>query len=117
MKKKISLLILLVIWGSLTAAAWFGPKGELSESERRPLAQFPQISGKTILSGKFMSEFEDFSLDQFPLRDTFRSLKSLFHYNVLQQQDNNGIIFSEGYAAKLEYPLNTASAAYVTQRM
>ena len=116
MKKKISLLILLVIWGSLTAVSWFGPKGELSESERRPLAQFPQISGKTILSGKFMSDFEDFSLDQFPLRDTFRSIKSLFHYNVLQQSDNNGIYLSQGHAVQQQYPLNGDSVNHALDR-
>ena len=66
MKKKVSLLLLLALWGGLTVFAWFGPRTEISESERRPLAQFPQVSVRNILNGTFMSEFETFSLDQFP---------------------------------------------------
>jgi len=116
MDKKISLLIILALWGSLTAFAWLGPKAEMSESERRPLAQFPDISGKTILNGKFMSDFEDYALDQFPLRDSFRSLKSLFHYNVLNQSDNNGIYIAEGHAVQQQYPLNTASIDHALNR-
>ena len=59
-----------------------------------------------------MDKFEEFTLDQFPLRDSFRTLKSLFTYNVLQQKDNNGIYIADGYAAKLEYPLNEYRACY-----
>lgn len=116
MNKKVPLLFLLALWGSLTIFAWFGPKAEMSESERRPLAQFPEVSGKTIGSGRFMSDFEDYSLDQFPLRDSFRSLKSLFHYHVLQQSDNNGIYLAQGHAAQQQYPLNTASVDHALNR-
>ena len=63
-----------------------------------------------------MSEFTDYSLDQFPLRDSFRQLKALFHYNALQQGDNNGIYVSDGYAAKLEYPLNEGSVSNAMER-
>ena len=76
MNPKRSLLILLALWAGLTAFAWFGPKEEISQSERRPLAQFPVVSVKNLLDGSFMADFEDYSLDQFPLRDGFRNLKS-----------------------------------------
>ena len=88
----------------------------MSESERRPLAQFPELSGETLLSGRFMSDFEDFSLDQFPLRDTFRNLKSRFHYRVLCQSDNNGIYLSQGHAAQQQYPLNDTSIHHALNR-
>ena len=100
---------LLVLWLALIIGAWFGPVKDMSESERRKLAQMPEITVDTILSGKFMTNFENFTLDQFPLRDTFRRLKALAHYNVLLQGDNNGIYVADGYAAKLEYPLNQSS--------
>ena len=83
--------ILGAIWVVLTGFAWFGPVKEISESERRPLDQMPEISVETILNGKFMGKFESFTLDQFPLRDTFRQIKSLFHYYVLNQADKNDI--------------------------
>ena len=112
--KKISIrtigyALVVLIWSALFISAWFHPSQEISESERRKLAQFPELSVNTIVNGSFMSKFEDYTLDQFPLRDTFRQVKSLFHYNILGQKDNNGIYIVDGYAAKLEYPLNEAS--------
>ena len=100
---------LVLLWLALTMGAWFGPTHDISESERRKLAQMPEITADSILGGKFMTKFEDFTLDQFPLRDSFRTLKALVHYNVLMQGDNNDIYVSDGYAAKLEYPLNESS--------
>lgn len=104
--------ILVAVWLCLTAFAWFQPSKETSEAERRPLDQMPQLSAQSILDGKFMTDFEDYSLDQFPLRDSFRQLKSLFHYYALRQSDNNDIYIADGYAAKLEYPLNRDSLEY-----
>ena len=98
-----------VIWLILCVALWLSPPNARSRTERRPLAQFPEFSGSALLSGKFMTDFESYTLDQFPFRDGFRSLKAQFHYKVLQQKDNNGIYFHQGHAAKLEYPLNEAS--------
>ena len=112
MTKKIRIIgfgVLAAVWIGLILGAWFGPTRELSESERRKLAQMPAFSAEDILSGKFMTHFEDFSLDQFPLRDSFRRLKALVHYRLLRQGDNNGIYVADGYAAKLEYPLNESS--------
>ena len=102
-------LLLTVLWLGLTVTAWVHPSQEISESERRKLAQFPELSVSSLVNGGFMSKFEDYTLDQFPLRDTFRTIKSLFHYNILGQKDNNGIYIVDGYAAKLEYPLNENS--------
>ena len=114
--KKTNAILLLAMWLVLTACVWFGPEKQMSDTERRPLAQFPDISGKTILNGSFMEKFEDYSLDQFPLRDGFRTLKSLFHTRLLGQKDNNGIYLHEGFAAKQEYPLNKASLAHAASR-
>ena len=108
--------VLAGVWITLTGFAWFGPDKDISEAERRPLEQMPEISAQTLLSGKFMSKFEDYTLDQFPLRDSFRQLKSLFHYYVMNQKDNNGIYIADGYAAKLEYPMNEASVSYALGR-
>ena len=100
---------LVAVWMALTAFLWFSPAKDISEAERRPLAQMPEIKAETILSGKFMGEFEDYTLDQFPLRDTFRQIKSLFHYYALRQSDNNDIYIADGYAVKQEYPLKESS--------
>ena len=112
MNKKIRItgaIVLLVLWAALTGFAWFQPPKDFSTAERRKLEQFPTLNSETLLSGQFMGAFEDYTLDQFPLRDTFRQIKALFHYNALQQLDNNGIYIVDGYAAEMEYPLNTES--------
>ena len=114
--KKTNALLLVILWLALTAFAWFSPAKELSETERRPLEQRPELTAQSLLNGKFMEDFEDYTLDQFPLRDGFRTVKSLFHYYVLGQKDNNGIYLSDGYAAKQEYPLNRDSIDHALQR-
>lgn len=104
------------IWMFLVAFAWFKPADDISDAERRKLAQFPEVSADTILDGSFMTGFEDYTLDQFPLRDSFRQIKSLFHYNVMNQSSNNNIYLEDGYAAKLEYPLNELSVSYAMNK-
>ncbi len=101
--------VVTAFWLALALWAWLSPAEIHSESERRPLAQFPAVTEEQLLSGKFMSDFESYTLDQFPMRDRFRSLKAQVQYNLLRQKDNNGIYLSQGHAAKLEYPLNEAS--------
>ena len=107
--RSIGYILVFAIWFGLVITAWVHPSQEISDSERRKLAQFPELSWSSIANGSFMSKFEDYTLDQFPFRDAFRTVKSLFHYNILGQKDNNGIYIADGYAAKLEYPLNETS--------
>ncbi len=107
--RSFGIALLVVIWVALTAFSWFGPKKDVSDAERRPLAQMPEISAETLLDGKFMTKFEKYTLDQFPLRDRFRQIKSLTHYYVFGQKDNNNIYIADGHAAQMEYPLNEKS--------
>ena len=116
MHKKITAILILTLWAAMTALAWFSPAKEMSDAERRPLAQFPEISAEAITNGTFMTDFTDYSLDQFPLRDSFRRVKSLFHSYVLRQKDNNGIYIAQGSAVKQEYPLKDASVAHALNR-
>lgn len=92
------------------------PADELSLSERRKLAQFPTLNAQTVLSGKFMSDFESYTLDQFPLREEWRTLKALTGQHLFAQKDNNDVYLAGGYAAKLEYPLNESSIDRAAER-
>jgi len=115
--KKQHALALLLLWAVLTAAAWFSPAKTTSDAERRPLAQMPEITLDALAGGRFMTDFESYSLDQFPLRDSFRTVKSLFHQYVLGHRDNNGIYLQDGFAAKQEYPLNKDSVEHALERL
>lgn len=115
----VGIAALIAVWLGLTGAAWFGSPEAESIAERRKLAQKPELTVESILAeddyredgsikkrNSFMSKFEAYSLDQFPLRDRFRQVKSIFSYYVMQQKDNNEIYVEDGYAAKLIYPLD-----------
>ena len=107
-KKKYLPLVLIIgtIWLVLAVWSWSKSPQVISYSERRKLEQFPELSVSTVLAGEFMPEFEKYTLDQFPLRDSFRTLKGTAAFYLFGQKDNNKIYIANGYAAKLEYPLN-----------
>jgi hypothetical protein len=96
------------------------PSDPFSDSERRALAQMPEFSAESVFhenaDESFMRLFEKYSLDQFPLRDAFRRIKSIAAYYVFGRKDNNGIYLEDGYAAKLEYPMNEASLNYAAKK-
>lgn len=108
----------------ITAAFLFGfslwgilkPDLAVSTMERRPLTQFPNATIHTILNGSFMSDFENYTLDQFPLRDQFRTVKAATSFFVFQQKDSNDMYIKQGYASKLDYPIHEDSISYACSR-
>ena len=80
-----------------------------SESERRPLAQAPEISWQGIISGDVMEDIEDYTADQFPFRDSFRKLYTWYRMNIMQLKDTNDLAIEDGYIAKVESGLNDKS--------
>lgn len=120
MKNKIKNIIVtvafVVVIFDLSLSFLLKPASEFSDSERRALLQFPQLDINTVLSGKFMGDFESYTLDQFPLRDSFRTVKALVSKYVFRQQDNNGIYVEDGIAAAVEYPLNMDSVQNAAEK-
>ena len=106
--------VLAVVWAALTVFAWFAPAKEESLAERRKLKQMPELTAESLLDGRFMTDFETYTQDQFPARDTFRSTKALFHRYVLGNRDNNGIYLSQGHFSKLDYPYDEESLLRAT---
>ena len=76
----------------------------MSISERRYLKQLPKI--ETLFNGSYSNDFEEYAMDQFIRRDDFRKIKELFHFNVLRQNDNNGLFIQEGSIYKQVGSLN-----------
>ena len=81
------------------------PADEFSESERRVLTQPPELTAENVMSTWYMTEFEEYALDQFPMREGFRKLKAFNEFNIFKKMDNNGIFFAEGHLSKIDYPL------------
>ena len=120
MNKRIKNIVTVVLLAAFLFGfgAWAAlkPADSLSLSERRRLKQLPAVRMDAVLSGKFMSDFEGYALDQFPLRDEWRTLKALNQLYVYRQKDNNGVYIKDGYAAKLEYPMNESSIDHAAER-
>ena len=107
---------LAALWLTVAVWAWVKPADAISSAERRPLEQFPELSVENVLDGGFMADFEDYTLDQFPLRSGIRSVKALFQKYIMGQLDNNGIYVADGYTAKLEYPYDAGSIGHALER-
>lgn len=110
------LLCGLLIFGFSVFALVKAPHG-YSLAERRSLAQLPDPSQKNLISGRFMADFETYSMDQFPLRDGFRSFKAVVSRYVFGQKDNHGLYVVNGMVSKLEYPLNKAKAGISAKKI
>lgn len=116
MKEKIQVCLIAAIFFGISFFAWLKPADEISDSELRRLAQMPEFSMEQVVSGAFMTDFESYTLDQFPLRDAFRTLKAVVCLYALRQLDNNGIYVQDDFAVKMEYPLNEESVDYACER-
>ncbi len=109
--------VMFVLLFGISLVCWLKPEDNFSESERRVLAKFPEFSVESVLNGKFMADFESYSLDQFPGRDRFRSVKAMASYAIFQKKDNNDIYLVNGHLSKMEYPMQTKMLDYAISHM
>ena len=79
---------------------------DISDSERRKLASFPEITKETVMDGDLSEDFESYFSDQFVGRDFLRSLKTTVSLNVFRQKDNNELFVKDNSIYKMEYKLN-----------
>ena len=117
MKNKVVCFLTAAIFAAGFLLCLFLPKEKYSYMERRVLAPMPELSGKAVWSGRFMSGFETYAVDAFPFRDAFRRVQALTAAGVFLRKDNHGVYFTgEGYLSTVEYPMNEASLAYASRR-
>jgi hypothetical protein len=109
MKHKLTAIFFLAVLYAVFFLNITKAPDEFSVSERRRLAQFPELTAGTVLSGKFMEGFGDYAVDQMVLREPFRRLKAFADLGFLRKLDNNGIFVIGGNAFKTDYPLNEPS--------
>lgn len=103
--KALDVIIAVVFLGILFAFMFLNiitPPNDISSSERRKLAQFPNLTMDSLLNTEFMDEFEDYVLDQFVARDELRSLKSFVLFNLFNQKDNHNIYIVDGVVSRFE---------------
>lgn len=115
-KKILVVAAMAVTLMGIFAAHVILPDGEFSSAERRKLAQLPELTWDDVFSGEYFEDLEEYLLDQFPLRQTFRTLKARFQYNVLGMRDNNDLYYVDDHLMKLEYPLKESQAQLAINR-
>jgi hypothetical protein len=71
------------------------PDKEFSERENRYLQTQPAFSLETLFSGRFPSDFETYTADQFPFRDSWTTLKARSELWA-GKRENNGVYLCEG---------------------
>lgn len=103
---KFVVIIMALLVATISLACIFTPLKDYSDSERRKLATMPKFNLKNVLNTSFMTDFEDYALDQFIFRDNFRALKSFSELFIFNKEDVNKLYVKDGYLSKLEYPLS-----------
>lgn len=101
-----------------------GSPDAYSTVEKRPLAQPPRnISLSSLIDKSSIEQFEDFTVDQFPFREPFRSVKANVALKVLRQKQNNGYAIENGSIAQIKTAFDRQSIdrsigrlAYITER-
>lgn len=106
MKNTITVLCVSIFFLGLSMWNLFGEKEEYSESERRVLAKFPDVTTENIMDGSFGNEFEEYAVDGFQKRDAWRRIKAYISTGVFMHKDNHDIYTAKGHISKLEYPMN-----------
>lgn len=117
MKNKITAIVLIITVLFFSVAHFVCPDRDFSESERRKLASLPEISADSLMSGKYLQNFEKYMLDQFPGRDTAVALKAVTQYNLFGQRDNNGFYLIDGGIYKSNYPMKQDSIVLFANKL
>lgn len=109
-------ILFAVIFFSVSVLCLAFPEGDYSDSERRELAKFPEVSAESIESGEWQKGFESYSTDRFPVRDILRGVKATFVKNVLFKSDNNGIFTAGGHLSKIDAAENEDMMNHASER-
>lgn len=83
------------IWGYSLFDAVI-PAREYSEMENRYLTQMPKFSWRALMANNYTLKIEEFTNDQFLLRDNWITLKSLCETGLLKIE-NNGIVYGRDH--------------------
>lgn len=114
-KNRIRAISLAVFFLAMAIVCVVKKPSAYTETERRPLAQRPNITWSAILDGSFMNKFESAALDQFPGRDFFRTINAWADFNIFHKKDTNNLYVVDGTIVKMEYPYNPNSIAHATK--
>ncbi len=105
-KKRIPGIVFFIFLIAIAGAAMLLPDKEVSKTERRTLAKFPAFTAASFSDGTFMSQLETYLLEQFPMRDAFRTVKAETETKLFGKADAGGYFKLGDGIYKLEANLN-----------
>lgn len=94
MKEKIRTMAFMGLLLSMSTVNILAPNRVFSTKENRYLQELPKLSLDNLISGKFSTEFEKYTTDQFISRDNWISLKTIGDLALLKK-DNNRVYFGK----------------------
>lgn len=102
-----SIVTVLLFFGVLVGlgiATVFSEKESFSETQNRKLADFPELSGKNIYSGKFTSGVEDYVSDHFAGHDGWIAAKTAAELLTGKRERNDIYILENRLVEKIPEP-------------
>jgi hypothetical protein len=110
MSKRYSIFICVLFCGfigCMAVAHVLTPDKAFSENENRYLTELSELKldSDSLFSGKLMSQFESYLTDQFPMRDSWISAKTMSE-RLSGKQENDGVYFGskDTLIAKFDTP-------------
>ena len=102
---KIALTALFCVFiAAFGVATLILPDAEFSENENRVLAQAPELTAEKFFSGEFGEDFEKYLADQFPLRETFVSVKAKAEQLSGKKENNGAYLCGDTLISRLDEP-------------
>lgn len=117
LKSVLTLIVFISMLGGFFALNRAVSQPETSASERRKLATWPTLNGKTLVSGEFMSGFEDFAADSFAFREYFREIRARTVFDIFRQTDKDGLYYDDAVGAGKFVPTDGAAVAQSAQKI
>ena len=103
MKDKVIVILFVGTLFLFSILGLFFEDKSLSNYERRKLV------GVSKLKDDFFENLDDYLSDQFPFRDNFISINSLFDRYILGNKESNDVFVVDDYIIEKNYPLNLKS--------
>ena len=96
MKRFHRIIAVIFIAAVLGLAVWhfLAPDRAYSAGEKRALEQRPELSFRSLATGRFMERAEDYLADQFPLREQAMSLKTGTQL-LLGKKESHGVYYCQ----------------------
>ena len=90
----VTTVLFLIFIGGFFLLNLLSPDRSFSEQENRYLQQLPAFSLESLTDGTYTKNFEKYTTDQFPFRDTWISMKAGTEL-AQGKQENNGVYYCE----------------------